>query len=224
MRLLISLLALATALTTFTACAEDRPRRPESSSGDGGAGGGASSSGSSSGDGGAGGGAGGGASSSGSSSGGGDAGGSGGGDCSEGVGGALGCGGPAWPHWVPEASKTYTTTNDTVQDSATSLMWQRQVPAGKYDWQQAKDYCAALQLEGHCDWRLPSRFELVSILDYANDLPSIDTTAFPNTPVVWFWSSSAYAGSALHAWSVGFDGGSVTDDYKDLHFHVRCVR
>ena len=47
-----------------------------------------------------------------------------------------------------------------------------------------------LTLEGHDDWRLPTRLELVSIVDFAAYEPAIDRAAFPGTPAFGFWSGS----------------------------------
>lgn len=54
--------------------------------------------------------------------------------------------------------------------------------------------------------------------------PTIDQTAFPNTPATSFWTSSPYAGSSGRAWYVNFyDGYSAFYDvgYSD---YGRCVR
>ena len=83
---------------------------------------------------------------------------------------------PGWPSYD-------TSTAGVVVDRVTHLMWQRQVPADAHDWDQAGAYCACLQLAGHDDWRLPTRIELVSLVDYTRSFPAIDAQAFPDTPV-----------------------------------------
>ena len=136
-----------------------------------------------------------------------------------------GCGGgSAWPHWVPEKPKTYTPTAETVHDSVTGLMWQREVSPDTFTWQQAKDDCEALELGGFCDWRLPSRIELASIVDYGVYDPCINKSIFPNTPSEFFWSSSTYAGPAGQAWIVDFTDGDVKPDDTGVAYRKRCVR
>jgi formylglycine-generating enzyme required for sulfatase activity len=120
---------------------------------------------------------------------------------------------------------SYTDLGDgTVLDNVTGLVWQRDVPSGDYTWQEAMDYCASLSLRG-CAWRLPTRIELVSLVDFtkADPGPTIDTTAFPNTPGDWFWSSSLWDGPAPAAWYVYFAYGYTYYADAASTGAVRCV-
>jgi hypothetical protein len=119
---------------------------------------------------------------------------------------------------------SYTDNGDgTVTDNVTGLMWQRAVPADTYSWEQAKAYCPTLKLAGHSDWRLPTRIELVSIVDFGRSDPAIDTTYFPSTPSGRFWSSSF--GSWYDAWIVGFGSGdTLCAAVSNTACNVRCVR
>ena len=74
---------------------------------------------------------------------------------------------------------SYTVDQDTVTDDVTGLQWQRAEAPAPLDWWDARDYCVGLELAGHDDWRLPSRVELVSLLDYGGLDPTIDQDAFP---------------------------------------------
>jgi hypothetical protein len=104
-------------------------------------------------------------------------------------------------------------------------MWQQTVPTGTYTWSQAVAYCPTLNLAGHSDWRLPSRIELVSLVDLGvTSGPMINSTYFPSTPAAVFWSSSPSAGSSSEAWRVSFNWGPTF--YYDVSSTdlVRCVR
>ncbi len=159
---------------------------------------------------------------------------------------AVGCGSDAggvavldstWAQWpmpngqvdvtagAPNLASYTDNGNGTVTDNITGLIWQQAVPASTYTWEQAKAYCPTLTLAGHSDWRLPSRIELVSIMDFGQGHPKVDTTYFPSTPSNYFWSSSPLAGSSSYAWRVGFSGG-YTDPNNDVSntYNVRCVR
>ncbi len=121
---------------------------------------------------------------------------------------------------------SYTVVGDgTVRDNVTGLVWQQATPSGTYTWQQAKDYCSALTLPG-CGWRLPSRIELVSLVDFtkASPGPTIDTTAFPGTASDWYWPSSPLAGSSSGAWIVSFLSGPTGNGDVASTGRVRCVR
>jgi hypothetical protein len=117
----------------------------------------------------------------------------------------------------------YTTTGGTVFDTKTKLTWQQSVPAATYAWAVAKTYCQTLNLAG-TGWRLPTRKELQTIVDYSQSNPSIDPTAFPATPVAAFWSSSPLAGSPPNAWFVLFSDGNMNTNVMSSSFDVRCVR
>ena len=87
-----------------------------------------------------------------------------------------------------------------------------------------KQACVDLRLAGHGDWRLPSRIELVSLLDTRRTQPSIDVEAFPGTPSDWFWTSSRAADDPNAAWYVYFYFGYPKTDDAGNVFSVRCVR
>jgi hypothetical protein len=71
-------------------------------------------------------------------------------------------------------------------------------------------------------WRVPTREELVSIVDYSVPAPSINSAYFPNTPSVNFWTSSPYAFGST-AWITGFNGGHTDTFNKSITNRVRCV-
>jgi hypothetical protein len=117
-----------------------------------------------------------------------------------------------------------TSTAGVVVDSVTGLMWQREVPAAPWDWAGAAEYCDWLVLAGFDDWRLPTRIELVSIVDYGRNSPAIDAAAFSGTPNDVYWSSSPYASDSEGAWTVDFTGGHVNGGATADDSKVRCVR
>ncbi|MEO6102544.1 MAG: DUF1566 domain-containing protein [Pseudoxanthomonas sp.] len=107
---------------------------------------------------------------------------------------------------------THTRANDgaplTATDSATGLQWAvKALPRAKQSQQIAA--CAALDLDGHTDWRLPTRAELLTLVDLTKYDPCIDTDAFPEFPASWFWTSDECAWSSASAWLVGFYDGHV---------------
>jgi hypothetical protein len=196
--------------------------------GGGGNGGGAGGGGAGGNDGGAGGGAGAGS----SGVGGGAAGTTGGGAGGGGAGGFD----RSWAQWpMPNGPvdvaagapnpENYTDNGDgTVTDDITGLMWQKAVAAGTFTQPRAVAFCPTLNLAGHSDWRLPSRIELVSIVDPGQINPSINATNFPSTPANKFWSSSPLAGNPTGAWYVNFWLGNTGYDDGIYAGDVRCVR
>ena len=106
---------------------------------------------------------------------------------------------------------TYPTgdaaTSLTVVDTTTGLEWQRK-PLGPFEHQQAIDACAAVEHDGG-GFRLPTRAELLTLVDITRFDPAIDTAAFPDIKGGWFWSSDLCAWSSASAWGVDFNSGGV---------------
>jgi hypothetical protein len=86
---------------------------------------------------------------------------------------------------------------------------------GEFNWQQAKDTCAHLTLNGHSDWRLPTDDELGAL--YAN------RNVVGGFELAIYWSSTEY--NELKAFCQTFDYG-IADNYnmKALKYRVRPVR
>ncbi len=81
----------------------------------------------------------------------------------------------------------------------------------------------ALKLCGKSAWRAPKQAELLSIADYGNYKPAIDTAYFPNTAVRGYWSSSPVAYDKGYAWIVDFGYGYDYWYYKRYNHVVRLV-
>ncbi|MBB2947300.1 RNA polymerase sigma factor (sigma-70 family) [Actinoplanes lutulentus] len=143
---------------------------------------------------------------------------------------AKGCGAKLttiWAGWPMRDTAKYTNLgNGTVRDTTTCLVWQRAHAPDRYTFAEAKQYCAGLTLDGG-GWRLPSRIELTSIVDYGADNPAINTTTFTGTPPRYFWTSSPWAvtKTPLRAWIINFYEGLASNAAEQSGaFNVRCVR
>jgi len=110
-----------------------------------------------------------------------------------------------------------STGNGTVSDLATGLTWQRTDDGKTRDWPEALRYCAALDLGGKQDWRLPNVKELQSIVDYSRNDPAIDTRYFSQTDRnSWYWSSTTHGDNTRMAAYVCF-GKCTSTDGVDTH-------
>ena len=117
----------------------------------------------------------------------------------------------------------YQVDGPVTTDLVTGLGWQRETPVETRDWWDAREYCADLALGGHDDWRLPSRIELVSILDFGRRDPVADPNAFPATPSDFYWTSSPVPFLSF-AYGVRFELGFIYDHDPHSTGRVRCVR
>ncbi len=156
------------------------------------------------------------------------------------------CNAPGANFDVAGASYDYTVSEPVqnepvVLDNSTGLYWQG-CPAGLSgsqcavgtqfidEWRTAVQYCDDLSWGGYEDWGLPSRLELVSIVNYDTQ-PVIDLTAFPGTPTdpgstPKYWTTSAYdyGGLIINMWVVYFYNGWVSNTQPYNQRRVRCVR
>jgi hypothetical protein len=74
-------------------------------------------------------------------------------------------------------------------------------------------------------WRLPSREELASLVDYDIHYPGpvLDRTAFHNAVAQFYWSASADANDKDSAWGIGFAFGYDYAYFKSDAARVRLV-
>ena len=112
-----------------------------------------------------------------------------------------------------------------VTDNTTGLQWQDDSDAKTVTktWIEAINYCEALTLGGHSDWRLPNFYELYYLADRSKRSPAIDST-FQNIVSDGYWSSTTIVGSEDYAWVVNFDYGGDYGGNKSYSHRVRCVR
>lgn len=90
---------------------------------------------------------------------------------------------------------------------------------------------------GHTDWRLPTREELQSIVDYADASLPVSHAAFDTncsstctgigcgcSAAASYWSDDLVASISGNAWVVDFGDGSALTDTRDTDYHARAVR
>ena len=108
------------------------------------------------------------------------------------------------------------------------------------DWTRLVDAANSERLCGFSDWRVPTLYELASLVrcrsgHYKNltdgcggnyQKPTIDSDYFPNTLSLLHWSASPYAHDKSSGWAVDFDDGSAAYYYgfRDNRMRVRLVR
>jgi hypothetical protein len=142
--------------------------------------------------------------------------------------------GSNWANWpmpnpasagLPNPASYDTHITGVVIDNVTKLMWQRQASSANYTLASAKTYCDNLSLGGYTDWKVPTRIELISLIDFTRaSPPMIDPTTFPSTASAPYWTAAGNS-TASGTWVVYFDYGTagLADPVQNA-YNVRCVR
>jgi len=118
---------------------------------------------------------------------------------------------------------SYSVAPNGVLDNVTSLTWEE--PLGDTNtcvatYTEAMAYCGALG----SGWRVPTRIELVSLLDYTQTNGAhIDPNYFQPPPTGYFWTSTPLGGSMVN-WCINFQSGNISDTNQNPVCHVRCVQ
>ncbi len=139
-----------------------------------------------------------------------------------------------------QAGLSYSTwgtfaKTDCVRDNVTGLLWQGKSTVLVAFPGDARNLEAnglvtttnTAALCGFSDWRLPSRGELQSLVNYGSlDLYfAIDLNWFPDTRIGAYYSVTKYAPNLKNVWVVDFiKGGVVPDSNASSGIYVRLVR
>ena len=132
--------------------------------------------------------------------------------------------------------KLTDNSDGTITDKLTGLTWEQKAADGEkltYTYDDAHNYCEDLNLGGHDDWRLPTRKEYSSILNFGRVSPALDITYFPYYSYVksndtYYWTISKYHDDPNKIWKIQMsfgliEGTAITGDEPVLH-KARCVR
>ena len=141
---------------------------------------------------------------------------------------------------IPESNPAavYSASGGVVTDNKTGLIWDQCAwgvsgatcgggSAGSFSWRDTLSVVStanATVYKGASDWRLPNLKELRSLAEECRASPSINTTVFPSTPSVSFWTNSPTQSFVDYAWTVSFFGGDVFAELRTTLARVRLVR
>ena len=130
------------------------------------------------------------------------------------------------------SASRFVITDETVYDQTTRLTWMRcsygqtsrkgggcDGEVQRVDW----DTAMALRMPGDNGWRLPTKDELDSIVEWNCKKPAIDEEVFPDTALMAYWSSTPSGPS--YAWHINFRWGISAWQYlRSNQYAVRLVR
>jgi len=118
---------------------------------------------------------------------------------------------------------------EAVFDRETQLIWERTPGPAETRWKNAGVLCALKSVGGRPGWRLPTFFELMTLVDPTRH----DPTRTPLLPVEHpftgigdqtYWSSNTHATEATKAYAVDFTVGDVAAVHKHMAHRLWCVR
>lgn len=116
--------------------------------------------------------------------------------------------------------------NKIIIDTNTNLVWQddndtQGIVKNFFD---AKLYCKNLTTSFSSNWRLPTRDELLTLVDYAQTSPAMHNAVGYISQTQKYWTSSLKYADNESAWFIDFtDGESTTSNNADSEYNVRCV-
>ena len=115
-------------------------------------------------------------------------------------------------------------SDQIIIDPTTELQWSRTF-ADRMNWKAAKKFAADCRIGGYDDWRVPTRKELLTLVDDTQFNPAANAELFPDMESSWYWTSTPLASSpGDYAWGVLFANGLVGYYLQDYTAFVRLVR
>jgi len=114
---------------------------------------------------------------------------------------------------------------EAVRDKQTGLIWARdtEILETAVPWQEAMDLCQNIEIGGQKGWRLPTRDELITLLDTSQSRPALPE-GHPFTKMreiqyggrgeIDYWTSTEYESNSNNAWEVHLCVGRVIDKLK----------
>lgn len=133
-----------------------------------------------------------------------------------------------WPMTHPAGSPgpfpfAFRADGDWVVDDVTEIAWTAEA-VGPLTFREAQVHCARLASESDSEVRLPTRIEVVSLLDRSRR-PTLAASPFGVTPPDYFWTDTPYPGDEELAFSVYFGlGETATGRRSQRSAFVRCAR
>ncbi|MEE4314635.1 MAG: DUF1566 domain-containing protein [Desulfofustis sp.] len=124
---------------------------------------------------------------------------------------------------------------DAVLDKQTGLVWARntEILRKAVPCEEAKRFCEDVEVGGKKGWRLPTREELISLLDTSQSRPALPE-GHPFTQLrsfhysglgdVNYWTSTDFQGDSNSAWMVDLSVGRVIDSIKVFDGYAWPVR
>ncbi len=126
-------------------------------------------------------------------------------------------------------------SSKSYSDNKTGLTWQfcsagmTSIPWGcvseplLQNWNQALNYCTRLD-EGNHHWRLPTRNELLTLVNWRQRAPATNAELVASTKNNFYWSSTSSPDDPAKAFYTSMLSGYSYANYKKAQGYVRCIK
>jgi len=117
---------------------------------------------------------------------------------------------------------------EAVLDKQTGLTWTKNlnIADGPKPWQEAVKFCQDLEIGNRKGWRLPTKEELIIILDTSQSNPALpDGHPFENyteygSSRSGYWTGTTDEGNSNSAYHIFLSAGMVNDDLKLFDYRI----
>lgn len=129
------------------------------------------------------------------------------------------------PYWEEAGTRLISNTTNTAIDQYSGKIWQKADDGTLRSLADAIAYCSSLSLDGYSNWRLPTVYELFSIVDFTKYATA---PMFPNVftgHAGSYWTGTYLAENSVASYYVKFDSGwalwipNTVPEYYTLAIH-----
>lgn len=120
---------------------------------------------------------------------------------------------------------------EAVLDKQTGITWTKNASHAnkKISWQEAVEYCQNYELGDQKDWRLPTKEELIALLDTSRSRPALPEghpfiDVRPDGKGASYWTNTEFEGDNKYAWIISTSVGQVMESHKLMDNSVWPVR
>ena len=120
---------------------------------------------------------------------------------------------------------------EAVLDKQTGIIWTQNASHAnkKISWQEAVEYCQNYELGRQKDWRLPTKEELIALLDTSRSHPALPEghpfiDVRPDGKGSSYWTNTEFEGDDKYAWIISTSAGQVMESHKLMDNSVWPVR
>lgn len=121
------------------------------------------------------------------------------------------------------------SNGEAVLDTETQLIWERSPSSTETGWANASLRCALSSAGGRLGWRLPSFFELMTLVEPSplatSNKPSLPAGhPFHGVRAGLYWTTNSYDSEPTNAYAIDFVRGDLTPQRKNRTHAYWCVR